>query len=131
MGTLQRLLKQWGRSAQGDDPVFAAGFQSIAVHLARGLNIATGQRVTRVDCSGRGVQVTTDQGSLSADAVVVAVPLGVLKAGHISFTPALPEAQAQVIQGKLAFAGEATHPDPWGVAHGACLSGQRAARQRG
>lgn len=92
---------QWFDNHQefgGGDQVFAAGFQTIATHLAQGLNIATGQRVTKVDTSGAGVQVSTDKGSLSADAVVVAVPLGVLKAGHISFTPRLPDAQAHAIQ---------------------------------
>lgn len=78
--------------------MFAAGYEVIATHLAQGLNITTGQRVTRVDTSGTGVQVTTERGSLNADAVVVAVPLGVLKAGHISFMPRLPDAQAQAIQ---------------------------------
>lgn len=37
----------------------------------------------------------------------------------------------QSIEGKLVFAGEATHPDYWGTAHGAYLSGERAARQLG
>ena len=95
------LSAQWFDNHQefgGDDQVFAAGFQPIATHLAQGLNINTGQRVTKVDHSGRGVQITTDQGSLSADAVVVAVPLGVLKAGHIAFVPRLPDAQTQAIQ---------------------------------
>jgi monoamine oxidase len=95
------LSAQWFDNHQefgGGDQVFAAGFQPIAAHLAQGLHIATGQRVTRVDYSGRGVQVTTDQGSLGADAVVVAVPLGVLKAGHITFTPRLPDAQGQAIE---------------------------------
>ena len=81
----------------GGDHVFAQGFQPIATHLAQGLHITTGQRVTRVDYSGPGVLLTTDKGTLSADAVVVAVPLGVLQAGHITFLPRLPDAQAQAI----------------------------------
>lgn len=92
---------QWFDNHQefgGGDQVFAAGFQTIATHLAQGLTISTGQRVTKVDTSGAGVQISTDKGSLSADAVVVAVPLGVLKAGHIRFTPRLPDVQAQAIQ---------------------------------
>lgn len=86
----------------GDDVVFAQGYEQIATHVAKGLTIKTGEQVTAVDYSGAsGVRVTTSKGgttiSYAADQVVVAVPLGVLKAGHITFTPALPGAHQSAI----------------------------------
>jgi monoamine oxidase len=82
----------------GEDRLFFQGYHPIAQHLAQGLNILTGERVRTIDYSGAGVVVGTDQGSHKADVVVVTVALGVLKAGHIVFTPGLPAAQAQAIQ---------------------------------
>lgn len=82
----------------GEDRVFFQGFHPIAQHLAQGLNILTGERVRTIDYSGAGVVVGTDKGHHDADVVVVTVALGVLKAGHIVFTPGLPAAQTQAIQ---------------------------------
>jgi monoamine oxidase len=82
----------------GEDRVFFQGFHPIAQHLAQGLTILTGERVRTIDYSGAGVVVGTDKGHHDADVVVVTVALGVLKAGHIVFTPGLPAAQTQAIQ---------------------------------
>ncbi len=82
----------------GQDRVFPQGYHAVAQHLAHGLNILTGERVRTINYSGAGVAVGTDKGSHNADVVVVSVALGVLKAGHIVFTPGLPAAQAQAIQ---------------------------------
>lgn len=43
-----------------------------------------------IDWSGRGARVETAQGTLTAAAVIVTVPVGVLKAGALRFTPGLP-----------------------------------------
>ncbi len=57
------------------------GYQPVAEHFAEGLDIRFGQRVQRVAYDGAGVRVTTeDGGELAADAVIVTVSLGVLKA---------------------------------------------------
>jgi len=67
----------------GEDLLFPHGFSQVVDHLARGLTIRRGVRVTRVARRGAGVRVETSAGPLRAEAVVVTVPLGVLKArGH-------------------------------------------------
>lgn len=49
-------------------------------------------RVTTVSRRLHGMQVTTDDGKVfDADAVIVAVPLGVLKANLLQFEPRLPD----------------------------------------
>jgi monoamine oxidase len=46
--------------------------------------------VTHIDFSGAGVKVTTPQGTLQANYLVLTVSTGVLAAGTIEFVPALP-----------------------------------------
>ncbi len=80
----------------GDDlgaknTAFPHGYNQITDHLATGLDIRLNTVVQRIDYSGESVQITTDDGSYEADVVIVTVPIGVLKAGRIAFSPALPE----------------------------------------
>lgn len=75
----------------GDDVIFPQGYDWLPNLLASGLSDVRLNTPVRAVRYGRdGVRVTTDNGTLEADAVVVSVPLGVLKAGSIAFTPALP-----------------------------------------
>jgi monoamine oxidase len=81
----------------GDDVLFAQGYGQIADYLAQNLTIKLDEKVTSVDYSASKIVVATDKGGYTADRVVVAVPLGVLKAGRISFTPSLPGAHQTAI----------------------------------
>lgn len=81
----------------GGDEVFTQGFGQLATHLARGLNIQLNEKATAIHHAGSGVRVTTDKATYDLDCAVVAVPLGVLKAGHIAFTPSLPTAHTHAI----------------------------------
>ena len=76
---------------RGGDVVFPGGYGQIVDVLAAGRDIRLEHAVAQIDHTGPAVEVTTPSGeTLTADRVVVTVPLGVLKAGGISFTPALP-----------------------------------------
>lgn len=84
----------------GDDVLFAQGFAPLAQHLAsmgKPLTVKLGEQVDSVDFSGSSVVVTSSKGQYNAERVIVAVPLGVLKAGHIRFTPELPDTHTQAI----------------------------------
>lgn len=81
----------------GDDVMFPGGYDQIPNFLARGLTLKLGQKVSQIDLTADEVRVTTAQGVLSCDYVVVAVPLGVLKKGSIAFRPALPPSKLQAI----------------------------------
>ena len=74
----------------GPDALFVNGFQEIIQLLAQGVPVELGQTVEQVAWAGRQVQVTTSTATHSADRVIVTLPLGVLKAGAVRFTPALP-----------------------------------------
>ena len=83
---------------RGGDVVFPEGYSQIVDVLAAGRDIRLDHPVAQVDYSGSAVVVTTESGdTFEADRVVVTVPLGVLKAGTISFTPALPPAMRDAI----------------------------------
>jgi monoamine oxidase len=82
----------------GPEVVFPEGYGALADHLASGLDIRLGQRVSLVDARGDGVEVRSSGGAFGADAAIVTVPLGVLKKGTIEFLPALPERQGLAIE---------------------------------
>ena len=54
--------------------------------------------VESIDYSGNQVTVKTQNGNYVADKVIVTVPLKILQAGYIHFTPALPAHKVEAIQ---------------------------------
>ena len=54
---------------------------------------------TAIDWAGPGVEVQTPKGTIRAEACIVTVSTGVLAAGAIAFTPALPPAVQDAIAG--------------------------------
>ncbi|MFD7641912.1 flavin monoamine oxidase family protein [Kitasatospora sp. NPDC059795] len=78
----------------GDEVIFPGGYDAVPRAFADGLDIRLNTTVTAVDRSASGVRVTTDGGEFEAARAIVTVPLGVLKAGAIAFTPALPDTVA-------------------------------------
>ena len=56
----------------------------------RGLDVRLNTPVTRIAYGGPGVVIETPAARFEADAAIVTVPLGILKAGLIAFDPPLP-----------------------------------------
>jgi monoamine oxidase len=85
----------------GDDVVFPDGMSQITDHLARGLDVRLEHPVLSVfhDEDGAGVRVDTARGeeTLTADRVLVTLPLGVLKAGRVGFDPELPQDKGEAV----------------------------------
>jgi monoamine oxidase len=75
----------------GGDQLVVSGYDTIARHLASGLEIKTNVSVQTVDYREREIKLVTSGGTLQADRVVITVPLGVLQRGKIRFVPALPK----------------------------------------
>jgi monoamine oxidase len=83
----------------GEQEVFPEGFDRVFTGLAEDLPILFGHEVTEIDHGGRrGVKVSTTRGSFRGDEVVVTVPLGVLKAGGLTFSPGLPAAKRRALK---------------------------------
>ena len=81
----------YARLWAGDDYVAPEGYGSLVARAAQGLPVRLGVTVRSIDWSGQGVTIDTDQGALRARAVIVTVPVGVLRAERIAFTPRLPD----------------------------------------
>ncbi|KAI4387276.1 hypothetical protein MLD38_005119 [Melastoma candidum] len=93
-------LKSWDDEEllPGGHGLMVRGYVPVINTLAKGLDIRLGHRVTKVARRHSGVRVTVEDGkAFVADAVVIAVPLGVLKSGTISFEPKLPDWKEKAI----------------------------------
>lgn len=99
-GSLTELSTHWFDASQefdGDDVLFEQGFGVVTQWLSKGLDIRTQQTVQEIRWDTPNVQVVTATDTFLADRVVVTVPLGVLKAQHIRFTPTLPAEKQKAI----------------------------------
>ena len=100
-GSAARLSTYWYDSdapLEGDDVLFPGGYGQLVAHLARGTEILTGTTVTAITHTTDGVVVTAGGRDLRADHAIVTVPLGVLKAGTITFDPPLPRRTTLAIE---------------------------------
>jgi monoamine oxidase len=80
------------------DSIISGGYQQVAERLADGLEIQYNCTVTEINYGGdAAVTANTSGGDYSADAVIVTVPLGVLKAGTLAFNPPLPPSKLAAI----------------------------------
>lgn len=93
-GAIEKLsapLFNWDEAFDGADVVVTSGYDEILNPLKEGLDIKLSHVVSAIDYSAdEGVVITTDQGTFEADYCICSVPLGVLKANNIQFTPELP-----------------------------------------
>lgn len=79
---------------EGDEVIFPRGYDELPQRIGSGIDVRRDHRVVRITRSAAGVAVATGRGEFRADHVVVTVPLGVLRAGGITFEPPLPDAVA-------------------------------------
>ncbi len=99
-GSASRLSAHWYEHAEefnGNDVLFARGFGAIAEFLANELDIKLGQVVREVQWGESPARVMTQDSEYEADHVVVTLPLGVLQAGKVTFTPGLPQSKREAI----------------------------------
>jgi monoamine oxidase len=89
----------WNRLTGGQNRLVPGGYGALAAKAAEPLGVRFGVRVTAVNWAGQLVAVTTDRGVIRARKAIVTVPVGVLKAGHIKFTPSLPAEHARALDG--------------------------------
>lgn len=93
-GSTERLSAHWYDSDQkfnGNDDLFVQGFRVIPEFLAQGLRIELGQVVKEIQWHQSPIRVITQKTEFLADRVIVTLPLGVLQAGKVRFTPELPQ----------------------------------------
>lgn len=75
------------------------GYDRVAEHIARGLDVQCGFSVDTIRWAPDGVTIRgTDGRELSARAAVSTLPAGVLKSGAVRFAPELPESKRAALQ---------------------------------
>ena len=92
------LLGEDGKGFGGGDRAFPKGYHQVIEVLARGLEIRRGVQVRSVKARGKRVTVKSREASWEADAVVVALPLGVLKHGIVRFDPGVGSAREKAVE---------------------------------
>jgi monoamine oxidase len=88
-------------TVDGDEVVFADGYDRLPAALADGLDVRLGHVVSHVHWDDTGVTVTGALGTWSAASAVVTVPVGVLAGGDLTIEPSLPAPVADAL-GRLA-----------------------------
>ena len=86
-----------GDDETGGDALIPGGYDQIVTAVASTVDVRVGHVVTKVDTSADRAVVSTAQGTFVADAVIVTVPLGVLKARSVEFLPPLSPAKSTAI----------------------------------
>ena len=81
----------------GLDAVLPDGYIALVNHLATGIAVRLNTVVSRIAHTSTSVTVSTSTGTYTGDRIIVTVPLGVLKKGAITFSPALPSAKNTAI----------------------------------
>jgi len=66
------------------------GYDQMFTHMARGLDVRLGAPVTRVRWGKRGAAVLAGGDEITADKVIITVPLSLLQQNVIAFNPILP-----------------------------------------
>ena len=78
-------------TVDGDEVVFPEGYDRLPAALAEGLDVRLEHVVSRVRWGSGGVEVSTTHGDIAAAAVVVTVPVGVLRSAEFVIEPPLPD----------------------------------------
>lgn len=87
-----------GNWTTGDQVVVTGGYDGLPRLLADGLEVVLNAPVTRIERRNDSVSVRAGNLTFDGSAVIVTVPLGVLKSGAITFDPPLPAAHADAVR---------------------------------
>lgn len=83
---------------EGDEVIFPDGFGSILDALTGTYTLRLSSIVSEISLGDKGVSLLAGNGPEAFDAVIVTVPLGVLKQDRIRFAPPLPRAKRAAIK---------------------------------
>ncbi|MEM7437265.1 MAG: NAD(P)/FAD-dependent oxidoreductase, partial [Myxococcota bacterium] len=87
-----------GGGYAGGDNFPTGSYRTLIEALARGVDVRLNSVVSKIEYDTRGVTVETSNGTERGSHAVVTLPLGVLKAGSVEFSPALPADKRDAIE---------------------------------
>jgi monoamine oxidase len=82
---------------EGGNYLLPNGYEEIIQGLAKGIDIRLQQKVIEIQYDEKKVLVKTNSKHFLADAVVITLPLGVLKSAAVIFSPPLPKSKLTAI----------------------------------
>ncbi len=82
----------------GDEVIFPQGYANILDALQGDYEIRKSETVTAIRYSKNGVAIVSNGVESLFDAVIVTLPLGVLKNNSVTFSPALPQDKQEAIE---------------------------------
>ncbi len=85
------------KETQGRDWLFPEGYDRLIHDLAAGLDVRLGVEAVRIQAGEGRVEIDTSSGPFTADAVVITVPLAILKTGRLRIDP-WPESHRQAVE---------------------------------
>jgi polyamine oxidase len=98
-GDLDEISAWWGDEGAeiaGAEAVIPTGYGQLVDALADGIDVRLSSPVQRITVTDDEVSVTTESGEvITAAAVIVTLPLGVLQAGSVTFDPPLPDSHTR------------------------------------
>ncbi len=100
------LAEWYPREATGVNAMLSGGYRQLVEDAAQDLDIRLGCAAGLVAYDKTGVTVHTQNGPFQADAVIITVPLSLLKSGRLLFDPPLPAAKQAAIV-RIGFGGDA------------------------
>ncbi len=94
------LSAWWGTAegSEGDDVLVLGGYDALVTSQLAGLDVRLGWAAATIDRTGEQVVVSSADDAVTADAVIVTVPIGVLQAEVIDFQPPLPATHLAAIE---------------------------------
>jgi monoamine oxidase len=98
--SIAELSAHWGteEGTDGDDRIVLGGFGALVDDLAAGLQVRLSSPVRRIAWTGKGVRLDIEGAEpVTGDRAIVTLPIGVLKAGAVAFSPPLPDTNADAI----------------------------------
>ena len=81
------------------DGLCREGYGTLLAYYRKDVPVKLNTIVSEIKWGGKGVQVVTNKGTISAKACIVTTSVGVLKAEKIKFTPALPSRKIKALDG--------------------------------
>jgi monoamine oxidase len=83
----------------GPDLTTASGYGALVEAYGKALPVSLSTPVSAINWGSGGIAAVTPRGTITARAAIVTVPVGVLKAGSIHFTPDLPSGHQAALDG--------------------------------
>ncbi|WP_245410845.1 flavin monoamine oxidase family protein [Microvirga flavescens] len=92
-------LQDYDQLWSGDDYIPAGGYGALVEHYGADIPVRLSTEVTHLRWGDGRVEAETLRGVIRAQTAIVTVPLGVLQAGALRFSPELPSEIQQAIDG--------------------------------